>query len=156
MKPLAISLFLVFGWLAQAQETAPPCMARGQVLQVNNEQVIHFKSSTPNGYHDRGHVTGKVTQVFRDATGHNHFEITLAAAPATTVEMVYDQKFGRLPNVNLGDAIEACGDYITSNDYFGGYSPSPDGALVHWIHRADHPGHDNGYIIINGTVYGQN
>ena len=155
MKIIFIALFMILGSLAQADATSPVCTSNHQPLPVNNDQIIKFKSQTPNGYHDRGHVTGKVTQIFPDATNHNHFEITLLATPATTLEIIYQQSFGRLPDLQVGDSIEACGDYITSNDNFNGYKPSPDGAIIHWVHRGSgHEAHDDGYVMVNGVVFG--
>jgi hypothetical protein len=155
MKSLALSL-VVFCGTAFAAQTAPVCMGHGQVMPVNNAQIAKFKTTTPNGYHDRGHVSGKVTAVFKNATGHNHFEITLdGVATPTTLEVVYDMKFGGLSPIAPGMQIEACGDYITANAFFHGYKPSPDGAIIHWVHRADHGGHDAGFVIVNGEVFGQ-
>ena len=53
-------------------------------------------------------------------------------------------------------SIEACGDYITSTAQSGPYPPSPDGAILHWVHmNPAGRGHDAGFLAINGTLYGQ-
>jgi hypothetical protein len=134
--------------------SAPACMGNGQVLPINNAQVTQWKTSSANGFLARAHVSGKVTRVFPNATGHNHFEITLDGT-STTLEVVYDMVFGGLSPVVPGVKVEACGDYITANAEYHGYKPSPDGAIIHWVHRADHGGHDAGFTILDGEVFGQ-
>ncbi len=134
----------------------PTCMAKGQVLENNNEQVLIWKKSTANQFLARGHVSGTVTQLFPDHSGHNHFEILIGTGPDDTLEVIYNQSFGKLPAIHLGMEVEACGDYITSTAQSGSYAPSPDGAIIHWIHRnpSGH-GHDSGYLAIDGVTYGQ-
>jgi hypothetical protein len=63
--------------------------------------------------------------------------------------------FGATPTVQVGDTVEACGDYITSYAQGGGYAASPSGALIHWIHRSDSANHPSGYLMVNGVLYGQ-
>src|SRR5262249_50020209 len=46
-------------------------------LEVNNEQVLQWKTSTDNQYHDRGHVQGKIVRVYPDKNGHEHFAIQI-------------------------------------------------------------------------------
>jgi hypothetical protein len=149
-----IASLLVSLWLG-ALHADPTCMASdNQALGVNNEQVVQWKRSSPNEYHSRGHITGKVTAIFDNATGHNHFEVTIDGQSADTIEMVFSGSFGRLPQIHQGDQVEACGDYITANANYQGYSASPDGAIIHWLHRSDTAKHPDGYLIVNGQVYG--
>lgn len=159
MKLLGLALFIALGSALQvhAQTAAVnTCMDHGQVLNVDNNQVLQWKHTSANEFHARGHVLGKITNMFPDQTGHNHFEITLDATTPDTIEIVYDFKFGALPTLHMGDKIEACGDYITSNAPFQHYPASPDGAMLHWVHRTDTPRHDGGFVIVNDTLFGQN
>ena len=123
-------------------------------LPIDNEEVVQFKKSTPSGYHDRAHVKGTVTNVFKSQTGHSHFEITLLSTN-TTLEVIYSMSFGGLTPIVPGLVVEACGDYITANEWNGGYKPSPDGAIIHWVHRSNNRKHDHGYLVINGELFGQ-
>ena len=105
---------------------------------------------------DRAHVTGQVSAVYTDATGHSHFSIRIGVQNADTVEVVYNEDFGALPHLQVGDPVEACGEYITVAQG-SAHGQSPDGAIVHWVHIPNparpttHPG---GYLVIEGSVYG--
>ena len=159
MKLVALSLLLAFCGLAQAEAlsvAAPACLNHGQTLTMNDDQVAQWKHTSANEYHDRGHVNGTVTSLYADETGHRHFQLTMNSSTPETIEIVYDLKFGALPPLKAGDMIEACGDYITSNAPYQGYPISPDGALIHWVHRTDTASHDAGFLTINGQVFGQN
>ncbi len=136
-------------------DTAPTCLDNnGNALSVMDATVIQWKTSTPNEWKSRALVQGTVDQVFPDATGHHHFEISLGSDPQDTLEVVYNEGFGATPQVQVGDQIEACGDYITSYEQGGGYQASPSGALIHWIHQSDTPKHPSGFLIVNGVLYG--
>jgi hypothetical protein len=78
----------------------------------------------------------------------------LGPAPDDTIELVYNDSFGELPELRLGMDVEACGDYITSYAPSGPYPASPDGALVHWVHHNPHGSHPDGYVVIDGKVFG--
>ena len=138
---------------AQAQQ-APECMANGAVLNIDNTQVLQMETSTANEYHSRGHVQGTVQQMFPDATGHRHFSLQIGPSANDHIEIIYNLSFGNMP-VRVGDNVEACGDYITSNAPSGGYPASPDGALLHWVHKSTSASHDSGFVIVNGQLYGQ-
>lgn len=145
---VALSISAAFG-----ADQIPPCMVKTQVLPVNNEQVLQWKTTTDNQFTARGHVVGSVTQVFPDRNHHNHFEIKIGKNSSDVIEVVYSQDFGSLPNIVPGMNIEACGDYITSSGPTPAYPASPSGALVHWVHRSNGK-HENGYVVINGKLYG--
>lgn len=148
-------------------DQAPQCLDQsGNDLSIDNDQVMQWKTSTPNNYLNRAHVSGTVVAVYPDQTNHAHFGIQLtgengnqdfsdASNSSNTLEVVYDLLFGPIPAVHVGDTVEACGDYITAYAQSGHYPPSPDGALIHWIHRSDSARHENGFLMINGSLYGQ-
>lgn len=153
-----LALAVLMGWasVGGAQTAVPDCMARGVVLPVNNQQVSEWKKTTRDEYKNRGHIQGTITDFFKDATGHHHVEVTMTSTPPDTIEIVYNEKFGAFPATTaVGSKVEACGDYITAQHASGGYPPSPDGAILHWVHRADHRGHDSGYVVVDGVVCGQ-
>ena len=134
-----------------------PCPAHGENLGVDNQQVLQWKQSEPNGYRTRAHVLGYVVGQVPDRNGHDHFIIQIGKAPSEVLEVVYNQEFGALPNIENGMQVEACGDFIQSYAQNGPYPPSPAGAIIHWVHVNPHlqgNGHDSGYLIINGQMYG--
>jgi hypothetical protein len=155
--------------VAQATDALPSCPAyrmkndNGGVpgnLPLNNEQVLKWKTTTQNTFVDRGHVKGEIVAVYDDRNGHEHFSLKIGPNPTDTVEIVFNQNFGKVPDPKPGMPVEACGDYITSTGPSpapGGetYPASPDGALVHWVHSATHGGHNSGYLMVNGVLTGQ-
>lgn len=152
-----VAVQLVFGALAVAQSSeAPPCLASGHELSVNNEQVLQWKTTTKNQYHNRGHVMGTIRQIFSDQTRHHHYEVVIGSNSEDVVEVIYNEEFGGVPNVHVGSSIEACGDYITANAQSGQYPPSPDGALIHWVHMSPRPDrHESGFLVLDGVLCGQ-
>ena len=131
-------------------------MADSGPIPVNNEQVLQWKSSTPNQYRNRGHVAGTLVRVYQTRDrDHDHMEVQIGSQSTDTIEVIYNDHFGVPHNLAAGDQVEACGDYKTSNAPSGHYQPSPDGAIVHWVHEATHGHHPSGYLVINGILYGQ-
>ncbi len=157
---LIISLVTVFSLSAFSQNflqtAAPTCLSHGKELQINNDTVLTWKNTSKNQYRDRAHVQGTLTKVFADASGHHHYQVQIGAQANDTIEFIYNEKFGIVPNASLGAKMEACGDYITANAPVGHYPASPDGAIVHWIHKSPNPqAHDSGFMMINGILCGQ-
>jgi hypothetical protein len=141
---------------AFAQSDFPECQdENGSVLPVDNVATIALKTQTANGALSRAHAEGPITKLYPNQTGHNHFEISLGNASGDTLEVVYDTEFGPLPTQEVGMNVEVCGDFINSYAPENGYAASPDGAIIHWIHRTDTSKHLGGFIAINGVLYGQ-
>ena len=132
------------------------CLDHGKPISVDDQQVIKWKHTTANQFLARAHVQGKIGQIFSDKNGHKHFELQMDNHTDDTVEIVYSLAFGVLPTLKSGMNVEACGDYITSTGQTGSFPPSPDGAILHWVHKnpKDH-GHDSGFVAIDGVTYGQ-
>ena len=150
-----VTVFLALFSVAALADSAPDCIDRGTALQINNEQVIRWKSSTRNSFQARARVSGPVTQVYPDHSGHHHFQITLDNVGSNTLEVIFNEDFGTVPAIHTGMQIEACGDYITSIAQSGPYPASPDGAIIHWVHISPRLNrHQSGYIAINGVPYG--
>lgn len=148
-------IFLSVALLFSGQ--SPTCLSNtGQQLQVDNAQVLNWKASSKNNFHSRARVLGVVGKVYADKTKHDHFQIKIGDQPQDTIEIIYNSKFGPLPDLQAGMTIEACGDYITSNKQSGNYPSSPDGAIIHWVHRSPNPHHPSGYLITNGVLCGYN
>jgi hypothetical protein len=83
-----------------------------------------------------------------------HLSVQIGPSEAEAVEVIYNTHFGDVGEPDVGSQVEACGDYITSTAPSGPYPASPDGAIVHWVHHSDRPGHESGFLMINGVLYG--
>jgi hypothetical protein len=148
---------LVFATSTSQKDKTPVCQRKqGQSLDINASEVINWKHNTPNKYENRGHIQGSISKLFPNKNGHRHFEVTFQdKTDEDTIEIVYNEDFGALPELQLGMNVEACGDYITATDVSGPYPPSPDGAIIHWVHQnPSGKGHPDGFVIIEGSVYG--
>lgn len=149
-----VALLLCFFTLT-AQAESPLCMAKGQPLPINNEQVLNWKFNSKNAYKNRGNVEGILGKVYKDKTGHRHFQVILGENPRETIEIIYNQSFGKIPTEALtpGSRVQACGDYITAKASNGKYRASPDGAIIHWVHKSTSY-HDHGFVMIDDVLYG--
>jgi hypothetical protein len=154
LKALGITLGLLFSVSAFSDDALPRCLKGNQNVPINNAQIHKWKTTTANQFLARGHAYGRLTKVYPTKNGHAHFQIEFDDV-ADTLEVVYSLDFGKLPKLAKGMEIEACGDYITSTKATSQYPPSPDGAILHWIHRSTGGNHPSGYLAIDGRVYGQ-
>ncbi len=150
---LGLHSALASGWGA----AVPQCLDNNRTpLPVNNAKVLQWRESTQDQFQDRGFVQGVITNVYPDQTGHAHFALNLDQSSGGDIEIIYNQEFGRLPNLQPGMTVVACGDYITAGPR--SRLPSPMGAIIHWVHYnpGDRDGgrHPNGYLIINGQTFG--
>lgn len=134
----------------------PTCMNHGRPLAIDNEQALQWRAQQPSGFRSRAYISGTIDEVFPDQTGHRHFSIKIGPNPNDRIEVIFNEGFGNMPVPRHGQNAAACGDYIVATEHNGGYPPSPDGALVHWVHRSTNSSHDSGFVVIEGTVYGNN
>ncbi len=135
---------------------SPSCMAKQKELAVNNSDVINWRKNSPNQFRARAHIVGSVIKTYPDHSGHQHFEMQIGNGTSDKIEIISNRSFGVIPNLKPGAAAEICGDYITSNATAGSFPASPDGAIVHWVHRSPQPrSHESGYVMIDGVLYGQ-
>ncbi len=153
-----LASLLLTSFLAAAKDgnNAPleTCYNHGKVLEINNEQVEGWTDSTPNGFHDRGHISGTILKVFPSSASHTHVSVQIGATEEDSIEVVYANSFGPLPALIPGSTLEACGDYITSFKSYGGEPASPDRGIIHWVHASNTDNHDAGFVIIDNVVYG--
>ncbi len=139
----------------------PPCLNnQGQVMSVNNEQVLGWKTSTQNLWRDRGYIRGTIVGINMVNNTHLHLEVFIGPAGSeptreNEIEVIYNQDFGEAPwHPRIGASVTACGDYITSTEA-ARYPASPDGAILHWVHKSNNPRHPNGFFMIDNVMYGQ-
>lgn len=127
-----------------------------EAMPYLNQAVLEWKRNTPNQTLKRALVQGTVVQVYPSKTGHAHFAINLDDQSGGDLEVIYNDDFGKLPPIQLGMKIVACGDYITVGP--NARLPSPMGAIIHWLHYnpgdRDNGVHKHGFLIINGKPYG--
>ncbi len=155
MRVLFLSAVCAVSVQSFAVTTVPDCIAGGQIIAVNNTEALDWKTSKANQFHGRAHVAGKLQKIYGDHGGHHHFELLIGANAGDTIEVVYNDAFGVLPTLTLGETVEACGDYIVSNAPSGKYPASPDGALIHWVHKSPSSSHESGYMVFDGVIVGQ-
>jgi hypothetical protein len=149
-----LGLFIYYP--AQAFTAPPTCLDdSGAVIPAIDSEVVQWKTTVANGGLKRAHVTGIIQKVYPNHTGHNDFSIAIGTGPKDTLEVVYNISFGAVAHIAVGMQVEACGDFINSYAPENGYQASPDGALIHWIHKSDSQSHKNGFLMINGVLYGQ-
>lgn len=147
---LGVVLFLTTNAFAATEDCKDK---NGKILSVINEQVLQWKGQL-SGFRSRALVAGKVAKTYNDQTGHKHFSIQIGARNNDTIEVIYNNSFGVMPTPKVGDEAEACGDFIVASKKNGGYPPSPDGAIIHWVHKSTRAGHENGFVVINDVLYG--
>jgi hypothetical protein len=163
---LAGFLFSQLSYAAVA--TIPPCPSEdvkvqsgSKALAINNEDVLAWKHAAINQEHHRAHVKGKVIRAYEERNGHLHYSIQIGRQDHETIEVVYNQDFATTQAPAAGVMVEACGDYITATAPSPGpngrtYPPSPDGAIIHWLHMSpSRSKHSAGYMVINGVLFGQ-
>jgi hypothetical protein len=165
MVLLRLIAVLVFGGLtvntlAEASTGSYPiCKRQNQRMNINNQQVITWKTSTKNQYLDRGFVEGQVVQALVDRGSHLHIEVNLDPSSndrANHIELVYNKSFGKVPAFRRGSQVAACGDYITSSKDTPRYKKSPVDAIIHWIHMSPKPErHESGFLMLDGVLTGQ-
>jgi len=154
---LFLSFFLatLFGAAAAQAKLGeiPKCEGKsGEALAIDNERVLRFKLTTPNQFLERARVEGRVVRILSSRPAHDHFEIQIGSKPQDTLEVVFNRDFGS-PQAKVGDEVEACGDYITSNAPTPKYQPSPSGAIIHWVHENSRGGaHPDGFVVTNDRL----
>ena len=153
---IKIALFGLLLFLGnQVYAAIPPCLDDGVELDIINEQVLEWKSNTENQFLARARIEGRLTKIYPDRNNHAHFSVKIGEEPTDMIEVVYNYSFGKLPRLRPGMMVEACGDYITSIAQSGNYAPSPDGAIIHWVHKnPKENGHESGYVVIDNVLYG--
>lgn len=148
-------IFLLTLYIFSFNSYAITCYSKNHELSTNNQKVLEWKSQTANQYLNRGHIDGILIYNYSDNNGHHHYQVQIGNDHKDTIEVIYNISFGDIPQIPLGSHFEACGDYITSNAPSGGYPASPDGAIIHWVHKSKSPKkHDSGFVVVNGVLYG--
>lgn len=152
MKLITVFLFLVlFSNDLFAQTKAPACLDKKERMEFNDNRLLLYRDEMEKKFTARGFIKGTLISVIEDRQKHVHFEVDLDEDLQTTddrLEVIYNTKFGPLPEFNAGDEIIACGDFVV-DPY------SPHGAVLHWLHSSPElKKHEHGYLMINGIIAG--
>ncbi len=152
MKLISAFVFLVlFSSSVFAQTKAPACLDKKERMEFNDNRLLLYRDEMEMKFQARGFIKGTLIKVIEDRQNHVHFEVDLDEDLKTSddrLEVIYNTKFGPLPEYNSGDEIIACGDFIVD-------SYSPNGAVLHWLHSSpDLKKHEHGYLMINGIIAG--
>ncbi len=137
----------------------PICLDGHDELSVDNARALRFKTEQKNGALTRAYISGKVISAPSKQNDHDHFAISIGSGSTDTVEVIYNKEFGGMPDVQAGDDIIVCGDFINSFARTGHYQPSPEGAIIHWVHfnpgeRANSMDHAHGFILLGKDLVG--
>lgn len=147
-----ILAFFVFTWFGIQVSAAPACLDNKKPMTYNHEKLLNLRESMPKKFTARAYVRGKIVRVMEDRQNHIHFEVDFDGDFQTSddrLEVIYNRKFGPVPDFRSGESLIACGDFVIDP-----YSPTK--AVVHWLHINPHQkGHDHGFLIINGILTGQ-
>ncbi|KHD88211.1 MAG: hypothetical protein OM95_10215 [Bdellovibrio sp. ArHS] len=120
-------------------------------MDFNESRLLVYRDEMEKKFTARAFIQGLIVGVMEDRQKHVHFEVDLDENFATTddrIEVIYNTKFGPLPDFSAGDVLVACGDFVVDP-----YSPFK--AVVHWLHMSPNlKTHEHGYLSINGVVTG--
>ncbi len=135
----------------------PVCLDGRSEISVDNQSALRFKSEEKNGALTRAFIRGRIISAPVRQGDHDRFSISIGSGPRDTVEVIYNVDFGSMPAFSRGDDVVVCGDFINSFAQNGRYKPSPDGAIIHWVHY--NPGdrstaHEHGFIQIETDLVG--
>jgi hypothetical protein len=137
----------------------PDCLdSFGRPMPDSNENVLRMMQSFEPQLRDRGYIRGVLVEVMQERPTHIHLDVFLGAGHHEKrgvdldIEVIYNKSFGAIRReLPPGLEVIACGEFING-------SKKPDrtvGAKLHWVHMATRPGKAQGYLMIDGELYGQ-
>lgn len=124
-------------------QSLPICKDRGgQVLQPSASALKHYVDSN-NDRRPQVFVQGVVKEVLpEDKYGKPHQKYVLSVS-GIKVQLVHGSNYERLP-LQVGSQILVCGEFLNAQ-----------GGMIHWTHYDPNGRHPDGFIAVNGYVYGQ-
>ncbi len=147
-----ILFIIVTSLLGAASAGVPNCLNKKVSLDIDNHQAINLRDFMEQGFKTRALVDGTLVIVMANRQGHTHLEIDLDRNFETSddrLEVIYNNEYGDLPELQVGDQVTACGDFIVDKH-------SPHKAIIHWLHKSPNlKSHDHGFLAINGTTFGR-
>ena len=112
-------------------------------IQNDNDLVAAVNSRRGVFYLEAGNIV--VTKLLPDDTsGLRHQKWQAKLSNGSTVEIVYNSDMGDRVPVRIGDKFGVGGEFIWTRG----------GGLVHWVHEDKSNRRPDGYVFLNGVVYG--
>ncbi len=152
-------VFLAHSVFASDLTQLPNCDGPQGPMPFINPTVLNWKATKPNQFKARAFIEGVFVRETLDRDSHYQFIIQIGPdAQRDIVEVIYNKEFGQYPVLVPGMPVVACGDFINAFRNGGGYSASPAGAIIHWVHwnPGDRDGgrHQHGFMVLGGQVVG--
>ena len=141
LRVLALGLSLI-GSLAFAGNNARLVDHPGQI-QTDSDLVVAVQSHKNQFYVEAGNLV--VTRILPDDTSglpHQKWETKLS--DGSTVTIVYNSDMGVRVPVQIGSSFGVGGQFIWT----------AQGGLVHWVHDDPKKIRPDGYVFVDGVVYG--
>ena len=141
MKFIIASALVVLS-LSSFASSIPDCKDRngnvinGSIAQL--KEIMNLREYNPQAY-----ATGVISQIQKeDTNGLPHQKFLLKVDNETTLQIVSNLDFGRIPLV-VGKQISVCGEYKKVGK-----------GMIHWTHFDPHGGHPDGFSVLDGKLYG--
>ncbi|WP_253721009.1 hypothetical protein [Bdellovibrio bacteriovorus] len=151
MKSMLLILTFIAIFPLSVFAKAPACLDKKDRMDFNESRLLAYRDEMEKKFTARAFIQGRIVEVMEDRQKHVHFEVDLDEDLSTNedrIEVIYNTKFGPLPEFRAGDVLVACGDFVVDP-----YSPFK--AVVHWLHMSPNlKSHEHGYLSINGIVTG--
>lgn len=152
-------VFLAHSVFASDVSSLPNCDGPQGPMPFINPTVLNWKFNKPNQFKARALIEGVYVRETLDRDSHYQFIMQIGPdAQRDVVEVIYNKEFGQYPVTFPGMRVVACGDFINAFKSGGGYSASPAGAIIHWVHwnPGDRDGgrHPHGYMLMGDQLVG--
>lgn len=111
---------------------------------ATDDQLVNAINSRKNAYYlEAANLT--VTEILPDDTkGSPHQKWEAKLSDGHIVMIVYNSDMGRRVPIKPGDVFSVGGEYIYTRG----------GGLVHWVHSDPRHKRPDGYVYLDGIVYG--
>lgn len=142
MKYLALVLLFSFSASVLAQ-SLPVCKTRNGTELTPSVTELKRYIDTNNGKRPMVFVEGVIKEILpEDKLGRPHQKFIMSVR-GIKVQVVHGMDYGRIP-LRTGIQVKVCGEFLNSQ-----------GGMIHWTHYDPGARHPDGFIALDGEVYGQ-
>lgn len=142
MKYLALVLLFSFSTAVLAQ-SLPVCKTRNGTELTPSVTELRRYVDTNNGKRPIVFVEGVIKEILpEDKLGRPHQKFILSVQ-GIKVQVVHGMDYGRIP-LRTGVKVQVCGEFLNSQ-----------GGMIHWTHFDPAAHHPDGFIALDGEIYGQ-
>lgn len=136
-------IFLVLGSLAHASSYDQPTDHPGEIH--DDRSLVEAVRSRRNVYYvEAGKL--KVTQLLPDdRQGRPHQKWVTRLSDGSEITIIYNSDMGERVPVNVGREFGVGGEFIWTKQ----------GGIVHWVHEDPKKKRPDGYVYVDGIVYGE-